>query len=105
MDRIGIAASKIAKGNIFLYNVIVIFLIGLFALFIFVIAGASVMLALIVVGMIVNGMLPQDFLAEWNGIISVCMAALTVVVSFFAIIALIRNFKLTFTTKASRNEA
>lgn len=99
MNRIGIAASKIAKGNIFLYNIYVVFLIFLFALFVFVVAGASIMLALVLVGYIINGLLPQDLLRDWKHVVSICMAALTIVVGFFAIIALIRNFKLDFSTK------
>lgn len=99
MDRIGIAASKMAKGSIVLYNVYVALLIFLFALFILVIAGAAVMLALIIVGYIVNGLLPQDLLKDWNQIVSTCMVALTVVVGFFAVLALIRNFKLKFIGK------
>jgi hypothetical protein len=42
MDRIGIAASKIAKGNIVLYNACVFFLIFLFAFFIFIVSGAAI---------------------------------------------------------------
>ena len=96
MDRIGIAASKIAKGNIFLYNAYVIVLIFLFSLFVFIIAGAAVMLALLIVGYIVNGLFPQDLLKDWKEIVSICMSVLTAVVGFFAVVALIRNFRLTF---------
>lgn len=99
MDRIGIAASKIAKGNIVLYNIYICILTFLFAFFIFVVAGAAIMMALIIVGYIVNGLLPQDLLKDWNKIISVCMVSLTVVVGFFAAVALIRNFKITLTGK------
>jgi hypothetical protein len=104
VDRIGIAASKIARGNVFLYNVTVILLIFVFAVFIFILAGASVMLALIIVGFLVEGLLPQDFLKDWNYVIAVCMAALTVVVSFLSILAFIRNIKLNFLTKDRKDE-
>lgn len=96
MNRIGIAASKIAKGNIFLYNTYVVLLIFLFSLFVFIIAGSAIMLALIIVGYIVDGLLPQDLLKDWNQVVAVCMSVLTAVVGFFAVIALIRNFKLKF---------
>lgn len=99
MDRIGIAASKIAKGSIVLYNSYVILLTFFFALFVLVIAGAAIMLALIIVGYIVNGLLPQNLLTDWKGVVSVCMASLTAVVGVFAIMALIRNFKLTLNSK------
>jgi len=93
MNRIGIAASKIAKGDIVLYNAYVLLLVFLFALFIFVIAGAAIMLALILVGFLVEGMLPQDLLRDWRQVITVCMATLTGVVGFFAAVAIIRNVK------------
>ena len=40
MERIGIAASKIAQGNLFLYNICVIVISFLFSLFIFFISIA-----------------------------------------------------------------
>jgi len=93
MDRIGIASSKIAKGNLILYNLYVVLLTFMFSLFVFVIAGAAVMLALILVGYIVDGMLPHNLLKDWQQIVSVCMSVLTAVVGFFAVMALIRNIK------------
>ena len=99
MDRIGIAASKMAKGNIVLYNGYVVLLTFLFAFFVFVVAGAAIMLALVIVGYIINGLLPQDLLKDWNSIVAVCMVSLTVVVGFFAAVALIRNFSLDFSSK------
>ncbi len=93
MNRIGIAASKIAKGDIVLYNAYVLLLVFLFALFIFVIAGAAIMLALMVVGFLVKGLLPQDLFGAWRQIITVCMATLTGVVGFFAVVAIVRNVK------------
>jgi len=93
MDRIGIAASKIAKGNIIVYNITVIALIFAFALFVFLIAGAAIMLGLIIVGYIISGVLFYDFSKDWIGVVSICMGSLTVVVGFFAVMALIRNLK------------
>ena len=94
MDRIGIAASKIAKGNVVLYNIYVVVLTFLFALFVFMIAGAAIMLALIIVGYFVDGLLLNDLLKDWRQVVVACMASLTAVVGFFAVWALIKNFKL-----------
>lgn len=96
MDRIGIAASKIAKGNIVLYNACVFFLIFLFALFIFIVGGAAIMIALMVVGYVVNGFLPHDFLKEWSPVVLISMSSLAAVVGVFSVIALIKNFKIKF---------
>jgi len=93
MDRIGIASSKIAKGNLVLYNMSVVLLTFMFSLFVFVIAGAAVLLALILVGYIVNGMAPHNLLEDRQQSVSVCVSVLMAVVAFFAVMALIRNIK------------
>ena len=93
MERIGIAASKIAQGNLFLYNLFVIFISFLFSLFIFFISGASIFLALIIIGYIANGMSPSGFEDEWQEVIRVCMVSLTVVVSIVTLFAIGRNIK------------
>jgi len=93
MDRIGIAASKIAKGNIVLYHAYVLLLIFLFASFIFIIAGAAVMLALIIVGYMMNDLLPYPFFEQWDRVIVICMSSLTIAVGFFSAAALAKNFK------------
>ena len=88
MERIGLAASKIAKGNFLLYNFLVVGLTMIFSLFIFFIAGSSVALALIVLGYVMNGILPTEFSAEWWNIFKVCMIALTMVVGIFSLCAI-----------------
>ena len=98
MDRIGIAASKIARGNIIIYNAAVFIIIFMLALLIVVIAGSAIMAALLIVGYVINGLLPHSFLREWNLVMISCLSSLTAVVGFFAVIALIRNFKVKFTT-------
>ncbi len=95
MERIGIAASKIAKGNLLLYNLYVILLSFLFSLLIFFIAGCPIVLALIVIGYIVSGVLPTDFGEDWVSVIQVCMVSLTVVVSGVNLFAVLKNIKLT----------
>jgi len=45
MKRIGIAASKISKGNLALYNFCVVLISVLFSLSIFVVAGSTVIFA------------------------------------------------------------
>ena len=96
MERIGIAASKIAQGNLWLYNLSVVLIAFLFSIFIFFIAGSSIVLALIIIGHVVNGILPNDLWADWRGIIRVCMISLTIIVSIFTLFAVLKNinFKL-----------
>ncbi len=93
MERIGIAASKIAKGNIFLYNLYVIMLSFLCCFMLFVIAGTTILLSLIVLGYILNGMLPQDYSQDWQFVIRLCMVSLSAVVTILNIYAIVRNFR------------
>lgn len=94
MERIGIAASKMAKGNLWLYNLFVIIISFLFSVFIFFISGSSIVLALIIIGYVVNGILPRDLWDDWHGVIRVCMISLTMIVSIFTLFAILRNIRL-----------
>ncbi len=93
MERIGLAASKIAKGNLFLYNGYVILLSFLFSFLIFVLAGSSLGIALIIIGYIANGFLPQNFEKDWTSVMRVCMISLTVMISLFNLFAILKNIK------------
>jgi hypothetical protein len=95
MERIGIAASKMAKGNLLFYNLYVFLLVFLFSLLIFFIAGISIVLSLILIGYISNQMGPASFGKEaWLAVIRVCMISLTVVVSGVSLFAILRNIKI-----------
>ena len=95
MERIGIAASKIAKGNLVLYNLSVIIIAFSFSLFLFFIAGCPIVLALIIIGYVADGVLPMDLSEGWMDVIRICMAVLTVVVAIFNLFAILRNIKIT----------
>ena len=49
MERIGIAASKIAQGNLFLYNFFVVAIASLFSLLVFFVSGCAIVLMLVIV--------------------------------------------------------
>ncbi len=93
MKRIGIAASRIAKGDLLFYNMMVMVITFVCSLLLFLLAGIPTMLALLVIGYIANGASPHGFGQEWWGVISLCMIALTFVVTGFAIVALAANMK------------
>ena len=93
MERIGIAASKMAQGKLFLYNVYVVLISFLFSLLIFLIGGSAVVIALIVIGYIVQGSGPACFGAEWRSIMLVCLGSLSFVVGLAALVAILRNIK------------
>ena len=94
MERIGIAASKMAKGNLVLYNSYVILISFLFSLLIFCIAGSSILLSLIVIGYITDGVLPNGFGEQWGGVVRMCMISLTGIICLFNFMALLRNLKI-----------
>lgn len=94
MKRIGIAASKIAKGNLVLYNCYVVLISFLFSLFIFVVAGATVVLALAVVSYVVSEIMAFEFERTWSAVLPICMMSLTIVVALFNLFAISQNLKL-----------
>jgi phosphotransferase system glucose/maltose/N-acetylglucosamine-specific IIC component len=93
MKRIGIAASKIAKGNIVLYNIYVILIALLVSLLLFVLAGATILFALILIRYVANEVMGYKFEKSWWWIFSICMVCLSVVIAIFNLMALFKNIK------------
>jgi hypothetical protein len=93
MERIGIAASKIAQGNLWLYNLAVVVIAFLFSVFIFIISGSAIVLSLIIIGGVINGILPNDLWSDWRGIIRICMISLTIIMGIFMLCAILKNIR------------
>ncbi len=93
MKRIGIAASKISKGNIFLYHFFVVFISCLFSFSIFIAAGTTVMLALALIGYIGTEVVGPQFQKDWHLVVMICMVVLTVVIVLFNIFAIVINIR------------
>ena len=93
MERIGIAASKMAKGNLFLYNLFVILIAFLCSLFLFLMAGATIIFALVILAYVGDEIIPFQFEKNWIYILSVCMVSLTVIMAIFWLFALAKNLK------------
>jgi len=93
MKRIGIAASKISKGSLALYNVYVVLISFIFSLFMFIAAGTAVLFALMIISYLGNEVLPGTFQKDMSSLQNVCMAALTVVIVVFNLIAVCLNIK------------
>ena len=94
MKRIGIAASKISKGNLTLYNVYVVLISALFSLFIFVVAGSTIIFALAIIQYVNHEIMGGEFERSWQPILGVCMVGLTMVVTVFNLMAILQNLKL-----------
>lgn len=93
MRRIGIAASKMAKGSLLFYNLYVVLIAFLCALFMFFIAGSAIALAMIVIGYIINGVVPAEVDQDWWQVIRLCMVTLTVVIGLATLFAIVINIK------------
>ena len=94
MRRIGIAASKMAKGKIWLYNFYVILISSLFSLFIFVVSGCIIVFSLIVIMYIGKELMLISEDADWKNVLFICLAALAGVIGFFQLIAIGKNLKI-----------
>ena len=97
MDRIGIAASKMAQGNLLAYNLLVIFISCLFSLFIFLVCGFSVLAVLFLVSLVLRVFMPSDFQTMWLYVAKICLIALAAIVGILNTVAIIRNIRLTKT--------
>ncbi|MCB9772444.1 MAG: hypothetical protein H6754_07840 [Candidatus Omnitrophica bacterium] len=93
MERIGIAASKIAKGNLFLYNVYVIVLSFLLSLLLFLLAGSAIFLGLWVIRLVIGPLIPSMSQKLWNVIFSFSLISLTFVVTSVSLVAVSKNIK------------
>lgn len=94
MERIGIAASKVAKGNFFIYNLFVILLSSLLSLLIFFIAGCAIVITLVLLAYLNSGGRPLDLEDGWMSIMLVCMICLAVIIFLLDLCAIFKNIKL-----------
>ena len=95
MERIGIAASKMAQGDLAKYNVFVILIAFLCSLLLFFICGFSIVAALFLISAAFRHFLPPEFHAAWPAIVRVCLAALGAVIGLLYILAVVKNIKVT----------
>ncbi|MCK5013546.1 MAG: hypothetical protein KAS66_06980 [Candidatus Omnitrophica bacterium] len=93
MKRIGIAASKISKGNLALYNAYVVLIAALFSLFIFVVAGSTIIFSLAIIKYVGDEIMGVEFEGSWKAILAVCMVSLTIVITLFNLFAISKNLK------------
>ncbi len=93
MKRIGIAASKMSKGNMALYNFYVILIAFLFSVFIFVTAGSAIFCALIIMRYVSYELLGGELDRQWPRLFAVCLTALSGVIGFFMVMAVSKNIR------------
>ena len=94
MKRVGVAASKIAKDNLFLYNCYVVLISSLFSLFIFIVSGFVVTIALIIIGYVGKEIMLVQFERDWSDVLVVCMISLTIITAIFNLLIISKNIRL-----------
>ena len=95
MERIGIAASKMAKGHLIKYNLFVVLISCVFSLFVFFICGFTLAIALFLISLLFSVLLPGESHAAWIHIGKVCLIALSVLIGILNVLAIIKNIKMT----------
>ena len=93
MERIGRAASKVAKGNLFVYNLFVILISTLFSLLVFFIAGCVIVLGLVIFAYATSKGQVPDLESGWMPVMLICMICLAAVVSILNLCAIFKNFR------------
>ncbi len=94
MQRIGLAASKMAKGNLLRYNLFVVGISSLFSLVLFLVSGFSVLAALLLISFILRGFLPTEFHAGWVNLIKFAIMCVAVLTGILNAMAILKNIKL-----------
>ena len=94
MKRIGYAASKIAKGNIWTYNFAVVVIASLFAVFVFLVCGLSIALTLFLLSLTAQWFMPVKDSTVWVDILKTCLTFLGMLMGILTLIALLKNIKL-----------
>lgn len=94
MERIGIAASKIAKGNLFLYNFFVLLVTFLFSLLVFLVAGSVIVIVLIFIAYVNNHGAYPDLEQGWIPLMVISLQCLAVVISLISLYAIGINVRL-----------
>jgi len=95
MLRIGIAASKMAKGSLLTYNLFVLLISSLFSLIIFLICGLSILIIIFLLAWGLHALRPAVLHAGWVHMFKICLIILAVVTGIFNSVAIIRNIQFT----------
>lgn len=94
MQRIGIAASHVAKGSLFLYNLFVVLIAFLFSLLVLVVAGLVIVFGLVTVAYLTQTRSIVDLSQGVLSPIPVCLIFLGMVMSVFCFYAIAINVKI-----------
>jgi hypothetical protein len=93
MLRIGLAASKIAQGNLWFYHLSVVVITCLFALCTFFVCGFILGVTIFVLSLVALHVLHLGDGQIWLGVLRICLYLLGILVGIAALIAIMKNIK------------
>ncbi len=94
MKRIGLAASKISQGNIWLYHVLVILISSFFSVFLFLVCGFLIALAIFLLSLMLVHLLPSVNQQAWLDVFRVCLTILGILIGLLTVAVILKNVKL-----------
>ncbi|MCA9404132.1 MAG: hypothetical protein KC897_10145 [Candidatus Omnitrophica bacterium] len=94
MKRIGMAASRISKGDVRLYNIYVVLISVTFSILLFFIAGMAVILAIGIIMVFGPETMTQELRNNWQTVTRMCVQALLVAVLVFNVVGMVINMKI-----------
>jgi hypothetical protein len=94
VERIGIAASRMAQGNLLKYNLFVIGISSVFSFLLFLLAGFVVIAALFLISLVTRWFAPQD-MSTWANVGRVSLTAVAILISILDVLAIVKNIKIT----------
>lgn len=94
MERVGIMASKIARGNLTLYNFYVLLGSFFLSLLLFLLSGLVIFLGLWILRLCIGPFIASMSAGQWNSIFCYSLVVLTVLIAGIFLSAVIKNIKL-----------
>jgi hypothetical protein len=94
MLRIGLAASKISKGNLWLYHLAVVFIALLFAVFAFLVCGFAIGVSIFIISLIFQRFAPELSSEAWFDVLRTCLTIEGALIGLLTLIAICKNIKL-----------
>ena len=93
MKRIGVAASRMSKGNLAFYNFYVVLISFLLSFFVFIFVGSMMIFSLIILNYVGKELGFPNLLENKSFIIKLLIILLSIIMGVFNLLAIVRNLK------------
>ena len=94
MKRIGVTASKIAKGNIWFYHLAVVLISFLFGMFVYLICGFVIVVTIFILSFLLQKALPSMDQQHWMHALRACLKLLGILIGAGMVFAIVKNVQL-----------